>query len=315
MIDPWIEKDNSKRLNSVILHNHQRKDVERTTYSKSLPKLSSIFTTTASTTNDGISYNPEFHSHQKIIEQSSSIIQNIVKKKQQKQQLQSTTEELQLDNHDPDDDNDDKPINTNTTLITVNTIKSNTTLTSSSNLTLTNEKIKKLKKGEKRRADKAAFMKELKTAVEEIQNQPIPSISLTKKASQPPVSLISSSLPEEMLDIVNMKKASLGVPLSEELSGSLRKIKPVSASTLLSTQILNISTQGLVHPRNPRHATTQVIENDSEYGIDTVTTLSSRQLARMKRIGNPWKELEFPRRKEFEPAQEALKQIIGPKKK
>lgn len=321
-LDPWSKKEDTKRLTSIVIRDHQRRAAQRSEYLRNLPKLSSVFSTHTLLTNEGggsgLSYNPEYTIHQQTIAKSTQILQSIEQKKRTKGSKDETKEPLQLDTHDPDDEDyeEEKTKNSSskktkdatlssTHLSTVDTQK----LTHSSvPQTIPTKKKKKLTKAEKRRADKALFMSKLANAILET-SVSSSSSSVTKKVSTVPTTLISSSLPKEMIDIVSAQQAILGVPLPEDLRGSLRTLKPVTASTLLSTQLLNISTQGLAHPRNPRHATNQIIENEN--GQDIINVLSSRQLARLKRTGNPWREIEFPRRKEFEPAQEAVKQIMG----
>lgn len=88
------------------------------------------------------------------------------------------------------------------------------------------------------------------------------------------------------------------IPLSEELTGSLRSMKPLLSGHLLSSHLSALSNKGLVHGRKTLHAPVRE-DDDGRLIVNT-----DAQLNRVKGKGAPWRDVEFPRRKGFTPADE-----------
>jgi hypothetical protein len=107
------------------------------------------------------------------------------------------------------------------------------------------------------------------------------------------------------------------VPLSEELGGSLRTIKPVTAAGLVLDRNAEMELNGRVHTRNRAHVAVQL----DVAGDVHVDVQSKWQVHRVKGIGKPYKQVEFPRRRGFAPAdiiqEDADRELAGlpPKKR
>ena len=107
------------------------------------------------------------------------------------------------------------------------------------------------------------------------------------------------------------------VPLSDELGGSLRTIKPVTAAGLVLDRMAEMELNGRVHKRNRAHVAVQLdVTGDVQLEVQ-----SKWQVNRVKGIGKPYKQIEFPRRRGFAPAdiiqEDADRELAGlpPKKR
>jgi hypothetical protein len=101
----------------------------------------------------------------------------------------------------------------------------------------------------------------------------------------------------------------LELPLSHELSGSLRSVVPLSSGQLLLAAMPKLAARGDVTARKsiPKVLVSQG-PGDAE---PVVTRHSAGEVKRSKGAGNPWKQLEFPRSKNFAPAEEAVRDAIA----
>lgn len=98
----------------------------------------------------------------------------------------------------------------------------------------------------------------------------------------------------------------LPVPLSDELTGSLRTMKPVSSTELILDSMANLVGTGQVHKRTS--ASGVIVQDADEEGNMEVTVLSQAAQRAYKKIGKPYKMLEFPRRKGFAPAEQGARE-------
>ena len=97
----------------------------------------------------------------------------------------------------------------------------------------------------------------------------------------------------------------LDVPLSEELTGSLRTIRPLTGGQLLLAAMPALSRRGDVGRRaRIPHVLTR--ERADGSGPELVRFSAGAVRASTGRK-NPWKIYEFPRRKNFEPAEDAVR--------
>ncbi len=87
------------------------------------------------------------------------------------------------------------------------------------------------------------------------------------------------------------------VPLSSDLTGSLRTMKGLGAGQVAADAMAALVARGEGAPRRSTHAPTR---EDLVSGRHVPVPMGS--LRRAKKQGHPYKSLEFPRRREFEPA-------------
>jgi hypothetical protein len=152
----------------------------------------------------------------------------------------------------------------------------------------------------RREADVAAFTAELeaahKGADEELKRVKREEERDRESGGKP--RRVAKSLAEHEA-LVSSKAAA--VPLSEELTGSLRSIKALPAGSLVAERLHAAAASGLAHKRDAKYAPAQV-------GADgNVTVLTRSDLAKLKGTGKPWRLVEFPRNRGFEPAEEIAK--------
>ncbi len=158
------------------------------------------------------------------------------------------------------------------------------------------KKVKKLRSSKKQRAEREAFAAKVVAAVADLNAVPAP----VPRATKAPMARADTGAP-----------VAPAVPLSEELTGSLRGMKPVAAGLLVVEHLQVAAARGLAHRRNARYAESRVEEgwgsgkprrgkDGEEEDKATVTVLSKHQLDRIKGKGNPWKVTEFPRKREFD---------------
>jgi hypothetical protein len=97
----------------------------------------------------------------------------------------------------------------------------------------------------------------------------------------------------------------LDVPLSEELTGSLRTIRPLTGGQLLLAAMPALSRRGDV---GRRARIPHVLTRERADGSGPELVLFSAGAVRASTgRKNPWKIYEFPRRKNFEPAEDAVR--------
>lgn len=109
---------------------------------------------------------------------------------------------------------------------------------------------------------------------------------------------------EEFLHKTYAYAPVLPVPLSEELTGSLRTMKPVNSTGLILDSMTHLVSTGQVHKR--MSASGVIVQDEDEEGNVEVTVLSAAAQRAYKKIGKPWKMVEFPRRKGFAPAEQGV---------
>lgn len=95
----------------------------------------------------------------------------------------------------------------------------------------------------------------------------------------------------------------LPVPLSSELTGSLRTMKPLGAGAVVLDAMAGMVARGDTAARRISHAPMR-----EDLATGTVLPVPMGTLRRTKKLGHPYKEMEFPRRKQFEPAAAAAKE-------
>jgi hypothetical protein len=181
-------------------------------------------------------------------------------------------------------------------------------------------KEKKLRGVKKVRAERAAFAEAVETAVADLNQLAASAAAAAAAPSKAGASASSSASSAAPPSLPNTgAPVAIPVPLSEELTGSLRAMKPVPTGLLVVEHLQAAASKGLAHKRNARHAEARVEDGwaggkgkrrgDDETGGATVTIVSKGQLDRLKGKGNPWKVTQFPRRRGFE--EEAEKALRG----
>lgn len=93
------------------------------------------------------------------------------------------------------------------------------------------------------------------------------------------------------------------VPLSSELTGSLRTMKPLGAGAVVLDAMAGMVARGDTAARRIAHAPMR-----EDLATGAVLPVPMGTLRRTKKLGHPYKEMEFPRRKQFEPAANAAKE-------
>ena len=91
------------------------------------------------------------------------------------------------------------------------------------------------------------------------------------------------------------------VPLSDELHGSLRAMKPVSGAALVLEHMQDMALSGRAHRRRRKFEAVRLAA-DGSAAVERVMT--HNQMRRLKKVEGKTKLIEFPRRRGFEPADE-----------
>jgi hypothetical protein len=277
----------------------------------------------------GASYNPEAEAHQEAV--AEAVAKALLRQRRRDDILSSVRGEghVERDIHDPDDDDDtyidkatwEKAIKDATpslivsatsnvnTIMDINskdndiddgTIKASTKVTSRA--TAKWDKLKKKHsevsaQGGKRMVEMAKFDASLEEAKALVGDDGRLLSSLEVKPE----------VVRRQAAILGRKEASLAlhsthepvmVPLSDDLRGSLRTIKPVTAAGLVLDRMADMEATGRAHKRKTAHAAVQLAVS----GEVQITVKNKWQLDKIKGRGKPYKAIEFPRRRGFGPA-------------
>jgi len=122
---------------------------------------------------------------------------------------------------------------------------------------------------------------------------------------QPKKKSTTASLPAPLLEI----------PLSNELSGSLRTMIPISASQLLLPVMQSLVARKDAGGRSRASPAVTLVEAAVDGGISalpTVVTQTDSQIRHSRgNVGKRYKVIEFPRNKNFAPAEEAVREALA----
>ena len=284
----------------------------------------------------GTSYNPEAEAHQEAIAEAVSKV--LLRQKRRDDILSKVSatvanDAIEHDTYDPDDDDvqgdewkkallaaappaiEDTTVMSNSAVNDDKNVKTSSTTSSGSGvgggggggkpLSRMAAKLEKLKskhqdvssRGGKRAVEMAKFDAALEEAKELVLEDGRLVSNLTVK---PEVVNRRAAFLErkEASQALQSNHEPIMVPLSEELTGSLRTIKPVTAAGLVLERMNEMEMNGRAHKRDKAHAAVQLdVTGDLQLKIQ-----SKSQVKRVKGIGKPYKQIEFPRRRGFAPA-------------
>ena len=120
---------------------------------------------------------------------------------------------------------------------------------------------------------------------------------------RPPRSAAAWALAARARDALAVAPSLMDIPLSSELTGSLRTIKPITSGMLLLSTMPALVHRGDVGKRK-RIPQVSIVEKDGKVEAVVNSAGAVRKSTGRRR---PWKDVEFPRRRNFQPAEDIVR--------